>query len=100
MDAGYVSGPNLAHSQKFQIDLIGPLPTVVLSPDIQKSRNFTKHRQDESLVVGTSYRPSPKLWNRPTPVNRRKEFTDFCPAAHFLYYFNQRHFTAQIVHTY
>jgi len=29
VDAGYMSGPNLAHSQNMQIDLIGPLPEVV-----------------------------------------------------------------------
>jgi hypothetical protein len=29
VDAGYMSGPNLANSQNLGIDLIGPLPTVV-----------------------------------------------------------------------
>lgn len=34
VDAGYMSGPNLAGSQKKQIDLIGPLPTVVTPQDL------------------------------------------------------------------
>ncbi len=34
VDAGYMSGPNLAHSQKLKIDLIGPLPTVVTPQDL------------------------------------------------------------------
>jgi hypothetical protein len=34
VDAGYMSGPNLAHSQKLQIDLIGPLPSVKTPQDL------------------------------------------------------------------
>ena len=34
VDAGYMSGPNLAHSQDLQIDLIGPLPEVVTPQDL------------------------------------------------------------------
>jgi len=34
VDAGYMSGPNLAHSQDLEIDLIGPLPEVVTPQDL------------------------------------------------------------------
>jgi transposase len=34
VDAGYMSGPNLANSQNLGIDLIGPLPTVVTPQDL------------------------------------------------------------------
>jgi transposase len=34
VDAGYMSGPNLAHSQDLKIDLIGPLPEVVTPQDL------------------------------------------------------------------
>jgi transposase len=34
VDAGYMSGPNLAHSQELEIDLIGPLPEVVTPQDL------------------------------------------------------------------
>ncbi len=34
VDAGYMSGPNLAHSCDLEIDLIGPLPEVVTPQDL------------------------------------------------------------------
>lgn len=34
VDAGYMSGPNLAHSRDLEIDLIGPLPEVVTPQDL------------------------------------------------------------------
>jgi transposase len=34
VDAGYMSGPNLAHSSDLEIDLIGPLPEVVTPQDL------------------------------------------------------------------
>lgn len=34
VDAGYMSGPNLAHSQDLEIELIGPLPEVVTPQDL------------------------------------------------------------------
>jgi transposase len=34
VDAGYLSGPNLAHSSDLEIDLIGPLPEVVTPQDL------------------------------------------------------------------
>jgi transposase len=34
VDAGYLSGPNLAHSRDLEIDLIGPLPEVVTPQDL------------------------------------------------------------------
>lgn len=34
VDAGYMSGPNLAHSRELEIDLIGPLPEVVTPQDL------------------------------------------------------------------
>lgn len=34
VDAGYMSGPNLAHSRDLEIDLIGPLPEVITPQDL------------------------------------------------------------------
>lgn len=34
VDAGFMSGPNLAHSRDLEIDLIGPLPEVVTPQDL------------------------------------------------------------------
>jgi len=34
VDAGYMSGPNLAHSRDLEIDLIGPLPEVVTPQEL------------------------------------------------------------------
>jgi transposase len=34
VDAGYMSGPNLAHSYNLEIDLMGPLPEVVTPQDL------------------------------------------------------------------
>ena len=72
VDAGYMSGPNLAHSQKLQIDLIGPLPTVVTPQDllpngitqaqfqVDTERNIVTcpqgHSADHSVPVGNSLR--------------------------------------------
>jgi transposase len=73
VDAGYMSGPNLAHSQKLQIDLIGPLPTVVtpqdLLPDGITQAQFRVNTDKNSVTCPQGYTA-----DTPTPVGNSLRF--------------------------
>jgi hypothetical protein len=73
VEAGYMSGPNLAHSQTLKIDRIGPLPTVVtpqdLLPDGITQAQFQVDTNRNSLTCPQGYTA-----RDPVPVGNSRRF--------------------------
>jgi transposase len=73
VDAGYMSGPNLEGSQKKQIDLIGPLPTVVTPQDLLPDGITQAHFQIDAKSKTVTC-PKGYVATHPVPVNNSLSF--------------------------
>jgi transposase len=73
VDAGYMSGPNLEHSQKNHIDLIGPLPTVVTPQDLLAEGITQSHFQIDAKNKAVTC-PKGYVATNPVPVNNSLSF--------------------------
>jgi transposase len=81
-DAGYMSGPNLDHSHKMHIDLIGPLPHVTTPQDLLPEGITRDHFQIDAHTLTVTC-PHGYVADHPTPVNNSLQFrfpTALCAA--------------------
>jgi transposase len=73
VDAGYMSGPNLDHSHKKHIDLIGPLPTTVTPQDLLPDGITQAHFQIDA-IHNTVTCPKGYIAKNPHRVNNSLSF--------------------------
>ena len=72
-DAGYMSGPNLDHSHRLHIDLIGPLPSVTTPQDLLPEGITRDHFQIDANTLRVTC-PQGYVADHPTPVNNSLRF--------------------------
>jgi transposase len=72
-DAGYMSGPNLDHSRRLHIDLIGPLPSVTTPQDLLPDGLTRDHFQIDAKNLTVTC-PHGCVVDHPTPVNNSLQF--------------------------
>ena len=72
-DAGYMSGPNLNHSHKMHIDLIGPLPSVTTPQDLLPDGITRDYFQIDAKSMTVTC-PQGYVAANPTPVNNSLSF--------------------------